>query len=195
MLNDNYLPGFGQIVDGWKRYHVTQAQITATKLFSSIPALEIGSIAVVGEVGGDYVHDFPRDRGEFSAFYSTDQNSATTVPATENSNSPLSTRNFASRFSSSATAAATIDMPAVLPKSIDFRPTISLRYDFCGNSPIGVNVFQEHTAAASVGATFNYLQRATLGIQYTNHFPVFSGGKAYGLIDRDFVSVAVSTEF
>jgi hypothetical protein len=86
-------------------------------------------------------------------------------------------------------------MPNVLPYGIGMKPTISLQHDFVGTSPVGVNVFQANTAAASVGATFSYLQAWSLGVQYTNHFPVFDGGKFYGLIDRDFVSATLSYEF
>ena len=85
-------------------------------------------------------------------------------------------------------------MPEVLPYGIGMRPTLSLQHDFVGTSPTGVNIFEENTAAASVGVTFTYLQAWRCYLQYTNHFPVFDGGKAYGLIDRDFVSAVVSYE-
>ena len=75
------------------------------------------------------------------------------------------------------------------------KPTISLQHDFVGTSPVGVNVFVANTAAASVGVSFSYLQAWSLGVQYTNHFPVFDGGKFYGQIDRDFVSATLSYEF
>jgi hypothetical protein len=86
-------------------------------------------------------------------------------------------------------------MPNVLPYGIDMKPTLTFQHDFVGTSPYGVNVFQENTAAASVGVTFNYLQAWSLGLQYTNHFPIFDGGKYYGLLDRDFASAALSYEF
>jgi hypothetical protein len=88
-----------------------------------------------------------------------------------------------------------IDMPNVLPYGLGMKPTLSLTWDFVGTSPVGVNQFQENTAAASVGVTFTYLQAWSLGMQYTNHFPVFDGGKYYGLIDRDFFSATLSYEF
>ena len=182
------------IIDGWKRYPVIQAQQTATKLFSSIPSLSISSVALVGEIGFDYVADFPRDRGIFGQAYSTNLNSAFTTAAVIG-NEPLSTKGLATQTSGSYTLAAVFDLPNVLPYGIDMKPVISLRHDFLGTSPIGVNTFVENTAAASVGVTFNYLQAWSAGVQYTNHFPVFAGGKFYGLIDRDFVSATVSYEF
>lgn len=192
-LNQNI--GFNSIIDGWKRYPVTQVQTTATKLFEAMPNLAINQIALVGEVGFDYVSNFPRARGIFDAAYSTDVNSAFEQAATVNTTQPLSKKGFASQFSGAYTIAAIIDMPNVLPYAIDMKPTISLQHDFVGTSPVGVNTFVQNSAAASVGVTFNYLQAWSLGIQYTNHFPVFDGGKFYGLIDRDFVSAVATYEF
>jgi hypothetical protein len=186
---------FSSVIDGWKRYPVTQAQSTATKLFSAIPSLMINQIVLVGEVGFDYVSDFPRERGIFDAAYTTDVNSAFEGAATVNSTSPLSRKGLPSQFSGAYTVSAIIDMPNLLPYAIDMKPTVSLQHDFVGTSPVGVNTFVQNTAAASIGVTFNYLQAWSLGVQYTNHFPVFDGGKFYGLIDRDFVSAVLSYEF
>jgi hypothetical protein len=188
-------PGFNQTVNGWKRFDVTQIQATATKLFTGFPDFKINSVAWVSELGADYVHDFPRDRGEFNAFYSTDSNSSTTHAATVDGNSALSTKGLASAFSSEIVTEAIIDMPNLLPRGIGMQPTLSLKYDFLGSSPVGVNVFQANTASASVGVQFAYLQAITFGVQYTNHFPVFAGGRFYGSIDRDFVSAVATVEF
>ncbi len=187
--------GFNQIIDGWKRYPVIQAQTTATKLWNSIPSLSINSIALVGEIGFDYVVNFPRERGVFDAAYTSDVNSAFEGAATVNSNTRLSTKGLPSQFSGAYTIATIIDMPNFLPYAIDMKPTISLQHDFVGTSPVGVNVFVQNTAAASFGVTFNYLQAWSLGVQYTNHFPLFDAGKFYGLQDRDFFSAVLSYEF
>ncbi len=189
--------GFDQIIDGWKRYPVIQGQTTVTKLYNAIPNLKINSIAIVGEIGADYVANFPRNSGIFNAPYTTDTNSAYVSNATVNSSGvyPLSKKGFASQFSAAYTVAVVIDMPDVLPYAIDMKPLVSLQHDFLGTSPGGVNTFVANTAAASVGVSFNYLQAYSLGVQYTNHFPVFSNGKYDGLLDRDFFSAVLSYEF
>ncbi len=187
--------GFGSIIDGWKRYSVIQEQQTATKLFPAVPSLGINQIILVGELGFDYVSGFPRERGVFDAAYTTDVNSAFAEAATVDGNTIKSTKGLASQFSGAYTIQTIIDMPAVLPYGIDMKPTIAVQHDFVGTSPVGVNVFVQNTAAASVGVTFNYLQAWSLNVQYTNHFPVFDGGKFYGLIDRDFYSAQLSYEF
>ena len=189
--------GFDQIIDGWKRYPVIQGQTTVTKLYNAIPNLKINSIAIVGEIGADYVANFPHNSGIFNAPYTTDTNSAYVSNATVNSSGvfPLSRKGFASQFSAAYTVAVIIDMPDVLPYAIDMKPLVSLEHDFLGTSPGGVNTFVANTAAASVGVSFNYLQAYSLGMQYTNHFPVFSNGKYDGLLDRDFFSAVLSYEF
>ncbi len=197
------IPGFEQNLQGWVRRDVTQVQSTATKLLDPIPSLSINSIALVGEIGFDYVHNFGHLAGLYNAPYSTDTNSAFTTSATvdttavpgEFGTGRLSTKGLATQLSGAYTAVAIIDMPNVLPYGIGMKPTLSLQHDFYGTSPLGVNVFVANTAAASVGVNFSYLQAWSLGVQYTNHFPVFAGGKFYGLIDRDFVSATLSYEF
>ncbi len=186
---------FNCIIDGWKRYPVIQAQTTLTKLFPAIPTLYINQIAVVGEIGGDYVANFPKERGVFDAAYTTDVNSAFNETATVDGDTLISHKGLPSQFSAAYTIATIIDIPNLLPYAIDMKPTLSLQHDFVGTSPVGVNVFVQNTAAASVGVTFNYLQAWSLGVQYTNHFPVFDGGKFYGLLDRDFYSATLSYEF
>jgi hypothetical protein len=198
------VPGFNGTFQGWVRKPVTQIQTTATKLFSAIPSLDINSIALIGEVGLNYVSDFG-DRRLYNAPYSTSDNSAYTLSATVNTKPSvpdvnytighLSRKGFASAFSGAYTVAAIIDMPNVLPYGIGMKPTVSLQHDFVGTSPTGANVFVANTAAASVGVSFSYLQAWKLDVQYTNHFPVFAGGKFYGQIDRDFFSTALSYEF
>ena len=175
---------FNCIIDGWKRYPVIQAQTTLTKLFPAIPSLYINQIALVGEIGGDY-----------DAAYTTDVNSAFNETATVDSNTLISHKGLPSQFSAAYTIATIIDVPNLLPYAIDMKPTLSLQHDFVGTSPVGANIFVQNTAAASVGVTFNYLQAWSLGVQYTNHFPVFDGGKFYGLLDRDFYSATLSYEF
>ncbi len=186
---------FNSTIDGWKRYPVIQAQTTLTKLFPAIPSLYINQIAVVGEIGGDFVANFPRERGIFDAQYTTDVNSAFNETATVDGNTLLSHKGLPSQFSAAYTIATIIDVPNLLPYAIDMKPTISVQHDFVGTSPVGVNTFVQNSAAASIGVTFNYLQAWSLGVQYTNHFPVFDGGKFYGLLDRDFYSATLSYEF
>ncbi len=197
------VPGFNATFPGWVRRDVTQWQATATKLLDPIPSLSINSIAIVGEIGFDYVHNFGHLAGLYNAPYTTDTNSAFTTAGTVDTlvvpgqpgTGILATKGLATQLSGAYTWAVIVDMPNVLPYGVGMKPTVSLQHDFVGTSPTGVNVFVANTAAASVGVNFSYLQAWSLGVQYTNHFPIFDGGKFYGLIDRDFVSATLSYEF
>ncbi|MEJ0047960.1 MAG: DUF1302 family protein [Rhodospirillales bacterium] len=65
--------GFNSTFDGWVRKPVTQVQTTATKLFAAEPELYINSIALVGEIGMDYVSDLGNPF-IYNAPYTTDTN-------------------------------------------------------------------------------------------------------------------------
>lgn len=198
------IPNFNSSFKGYVRRDVTQGQITGTKLFAAEPALGINSIALVGEIGFDYVHNFGKYGGLYNAPFSTSDNSAfeqagtvNTVPTPGQNRSVgyVARKNFTTPFSASYTVATIIDMPNVLPYGIGMKPTFSLRHDFRGTSPLGVNVFVQNTAAASAGVTFSYLQAWSFGMQYTNYFPIFGAGKNYALIDRDFFSATLNYQF
>ena len=64
---------FDTAFDGWVRKPVTQAQATFTKLFAAEPELYINSIALVGEIGANYVSDLG-DPFLYNAPYTTDTN-------------------------------------------------------------------------------------------------------------------------
>ena len=187
------VPGFDTILNGWKRYPVSQIQTTATKLLHGYPSLGIGTIALVGEIGFDYVHGFPGNSALFddpyrpNAGFAFQQKPGAIIL-------PPGKAGLATALSGAYTIDAIFDMPELLPYGIGMRPTLSLQHDFIGTSPEGVNIFEKNTAAASAGVTFTYLQSLSFTLQYNTHFAVFDGGKAYGLIDRDFVSALLSYE-
>ena len=187
------VPRFASIIDGWKRYPVSQVQTTATKLLPGYPGLNIGTVALVGEIGFDYVHHFPGNSAAFDDPYRSNAGFAFLLrPGT--ASLPPGRAGLATALSGAYTIAVIFDMPEALPYGIGMRPALSLQHDVVGTSPEGVNVFQRNTAAASVGVSFTYLQSWSFTLQYNTHFAVFDGGKAYGSIDRDFVSAILSYE-
>jgi len=189
------IPDFNRDIQGWKRYNVTQFQSTFTKLWGAQPDMDINQIALIGEIGGDYVNGFPKQSGVFNANYTTDTSSAFAPAASVNPNGALSHEGFATPFSMGSVMALQVDMPNLLPYGIGFKPTLSVGYDFAGTSPYGVNVFQVNTGSVSIGTTFTYLNQWTANIGYTNHFVAGGSDQYDGLIDRDFVSMSVSYLF
>jgi len=193
---------FNTTFDGWVRKPVTQAQTTLTKLFAAEPEFYINSIALVGEIGMNYVSDLG-DPFLYNAPYSTDTNchysTACTVDTKVTPGHPgtgvLSGGGNVTAFAASYTLLAIIDMPNVMPYGIGMKPTFSIEHDFTGTSPLGANIWVAKTGAASAGVTFTYLQAWNLGVQYTNHFTVGDSARYYGNIDRDFFSATLSYEF
>ena len=105
------VPKFNSSFAGWVKRDVTQWQATATKLLDPIPSLSINSIAVIGEVGFDYVHNFGHLAGLYNAPYTTDTNSAfefggtvDTLPVPgQPGTGELSTKGLATQFSGAYT--------------------------------------------------------------------------------------------
>jgi len=189
------IPGFNQNIQGWKRYNVTQAQTTFTKIWGGWPALNIDQTALIGEIGADEVNGFPRQSAVFDAAFATDSASAFASAASQNPNNALSTKNFATPFSAAYVIALQFEMPNTLPHGIILKPLIALQHDFLGTSPIGVNDFQANTAAATFSLGFSFLNQITANLGYTNHFTLFDTTKTNVLIDRDFYSLSVSYLF
>ncbi len=190
-----HTPRYNQDILSYKRFHVTQMQMTMTKLWGAQPDLYLNQLALVGEIGADYVHNFPSQAGIFNAPFTTDTASAFQPFATPNNKGPLSHDGFTSAFSAAYTLRLLADMPDVLPYGIGMKPVLSFEHDFLGTSPVGVNIFQRNTASASLGVDFTYLNQWDVNVGYTNHFPLFDSGKYYSNIDRDFLSMSVSYLF
>jgi hypothetical protein len=89
---------------------------------------------------------------------------------------------------------ATADIPDLLPHGVDMQPSIALSYDFVGREAVGAGLLEEGDAAVSFGVSFIWLSNYKLDISYTNHFCI---GPTLGnpLVDRDFVSAALSMTF
>jgi Protein of unknown function (DUF1302) len=193
---------FETAFNGWVRKPVTQAQTTLTKLFAAEPELYINSIALVGEIGMNYVSDLG-DPFLYNSPYSTDTNchfsTACTVDTKITPGHPgtgiLEGGGNVTAFAASYTLLMIVDMPNLLPYGIGMKPTFSIEHDFTGTSPLGANIWVAKTGAASVGVTFSYLQAWTLGVQYTNHFALGNAVNYDGNIDRDFFSATLSYEF
>ena len=72
---------------------------------------------------------------------------------------------------------------------VNLTPRFAWSHDVSGWSPN--SNFNEGSKAASVGLTFEYLNRYTAAIDYTS----FSGGDYNTIKDRDFASISVSVSF
>jgi hypothetical protein len=186
------LPGFGQNFPQFQRTQVVQAQISATRQMSPVPSLGIAGWTAIGELGADFLPDFPTHGGIYDSPWATDASSAFATIATLHG--ALQTKGRITPAATGGVIAALADMPNLLPWGLDFQPGIALFMGLAGRDAQGEGTFQEGQDSFSVGADIVYLQRIRFNLQYTNHFSV--GPSAYyDLIDRDYVSASVSYNF
>jgi hypothetical protein len=184
-------PGFGTSWDNWKRYPVTQIQATATRIMDPIPSLGISSWTVVGEIGVNHVEDFPHDR---LAFDPTIDNARDAPGPAIIALSAAIPKGLITQTAAGTVVLVTADVPDLLPHGVDLQPNVALSYDFAGRDAVGAGYFEQGDAAISIGASLIWLSNYKLDIAYTNHFGI---GPTSGdpLVDRDFVSAALSMTF
>ncbi len=183
-------PGFSQTIAGYKRFGVSQAQITATSLAGGIDTLGITNTTLIGEIGMNVIHDFPNSSALLdSGFDNLGTSRNKIIAATTGAGNPHPTE-----FASGLVVAALFDLPQVLPKDIDFQPSIAFSTGIFGRDAVGEGPFQQGQAAINIGATFSWLENFKLKLGYVNRFG-FGPTTNYGLQDRDFASAAVSYTF
>ena len=186
--------GFSQNFPQYVRAQVIQAQISATRLMPPVPALDIASWTAIGELGIDALPDFPRNGGIYDSPWATDSASAFASAAAGANGGVLQTKGKITPAAGGGVVALVAEMPNLLPWGIDFEPGLAVFMGFAGRDAQGEGSFQEGQDSFSVGADFVYLQRIRLNVQYTNHFSL-GPSTYYDLVDRDYVSMAVSYNF
>ena len=177
--------------DNWRRYPVTQIQVTATKLMDPVPSLGMANWTLVAEIGANHIDNFPHDRAVFDATIGNARDAAG-LPIIALA-TPIA-KGLITQSAAGAVLYATADLPDLLPHGIDLQPNIAMRYDFAGRDAVGAGYFEQGQAAITLGASLIWLSNSKLDINYTNHIAI-GPSLGFPLVDRDFVSVAVSTTF
>jgi hypothetical protein len=191
------LGGFGvnDIVTGWDRFNVYQAQATATKVFG--PVLWANQGALVVESAITHVQDFP-DQGSGGP---NGQGLRFNGPGTPVSgNLPLAglhfgetepTDRFATRSSWGYRIAGRLDFfDAVGPWTVS--PRFSFQHDVNGTSPGPGGNFVEDLKAVTIGVNGNLQNKFQLDLSYTE----FYGAGRYNLLnDRDFIAFSAQYSF
>lgn len=184
----NFATFFNRQLQGYIERDVSQVALTATKAFG--PRWGADQWALVGEVGGSYIHRMPNKstlRLEAPGTY-TGGNSNSIVAGSV----PVQPRgDFADKFAWGYRVTARFDyLNAIGP--VNLVPRISFQHDVNGTSPSPLNTFLDGRKAVSVGIGATYQQNWSADLQYTNFF----GGGAQNLInDRDFVSINIKYSF
>lgn len=194
ILAEGGVPGFDQHYNQYKRYDVTQAQVSATKLLPPVPSLGITGMTLIAELGINTIPNFPRDAGILDSDFATSGSSAFATAATVHG--VLQSKNLITQTAAGGTAFLSADMPHALPYGIFLQPYIAFSAGLFGRDATGAGPFQEGQDSVAIGANFSYLQRIRFNLSYTNHVSLGAGAQAsYGLADRDFLSISGTYNF
>jgi hypothetical protein len=179
---------FGQRIQGWRRFNVSQLQMTATKAFG--PTFGADQWLLLGEVGATYVHGMPG--GETLRL----DGPGTTLggnpyfigigamPAVQNGG-------FATQFSWGYRLAARFDYLNAIA-GINLSPSISWQHDVNGTTPSPIGNFVDGRKAVSLGLRAAFLEQWVADLSYS----AFFGGGTFNLVrDRDFVSISIKYSF
>ncbi|MDH3714354.1 MAG: DUF1302 domain-containing protein [Gammaproteobacteria bacterium] len=179
------------VIPGYIRRDVTQIQFTGTKLFSQVLGAEL--LTLVGEVGYNYVHDFPNKdelRLESPGTYlSGNENLSSAHGPGTGLFEPASA--FADRDSWGYRLVTLLTYNNAIG-AVNLKPRLAWAQDVSGNSPGPGGSFLEGRQALTLGLGADYQNRVTGDLSYTS----FGGAGRYNLInDRDFVSFNVKYSF
>jgi hypothetical protein len=180
---------FNQEIQGYKEMDVSQAQMTATKVFG--PSFGANQWVVVGEVGVTHVHNMPsKDKLRFEApgTYTSGNNLFTLAgaqPATEKSEA------FADDTSWGYRVVTKLDYNDAIG-AVTLSPRIAWAHDVDGNSPGPGGNFVEHRKAITFGVNADYQKTWSADLSYTDFF----GAGRYNLAnDRDVLALNVKYSF
>jgi hypothetical protein len=187
-----YEPGkYGEVIQGYEEFPVTQAQITFIKFFDQV--LGASRLTFVSEFGGTYIHDFV-DHSRFGrdatfGIGPVINEYATTDCQSANSNPDFCEEDgFVTDFSAGYRMQFTLNYSDAFA-GINLSPALTWSHDVIGWGPV-----QFRKGAKSIGLKLDavYLNQYTASIGYTSYF----GGEPYNFLnDRDNYSVSVSTSF
>jgi hypothetical protein len=181
--------GSGEILKGYVRKPMTQAQVTVTQFVDQVMGAE--RLTLVGEVGYTHVSDLGKNELRFgrAAEFGNGEIPANSLCETLlNSANPQNCDNkgFFTNTSWGYRARAILDYNDVFA-GVNLKPNVSWSHDVDGYSP----TFTEGNKAISVGVDAEYQNTYTASLSYTDFF----GGEYNTNIDRDFVALSLGVNF
>lgn len=188
-----YAPG--QTVQGWGRYDVWQAQMTATKAFP--PMLGAQQVVLLAEVGVTRIPDLPSK----TSGGPNGQGLRFNGPGTSVSgNAALAAFHFGevepqSRFADATSWGYRMAMRADYPNLIhswNINPRLTWQQDVSGTSPGPGGNFVEGRYALGLGVEANLENRWIFDVSYTQYG---GAGRYNELGDRDFVAATIKYSF
>ena len=190
--------GPGQDIQGWDRFHVSQWQLTATKLFAEV--LGADQIAAVAEFGGTYVADLPpKDQLRFQGD-GTDTGGGGDILRGFARNPITQTNGFPTRYSWGYRLAVRGDYNSAFGSAFNLSPRVAFNHDVNGITPGPGGNFLEDRKSLTLGVEGTYLNAWAADISYTRFFGAADrdepGDAVLNLIhDRDFAAVTLRYSF
>ena len=183
--------GAGEIVPGYVRHKVGQAQLTGTYLFGQRAPFGASNMVLLGEVGVTHVFDLPDQSvlryegpGTFTGGGADRTSGDLRNPVTQQGG-------FATKTSWGYRLVTRLDYPnAIGPWNV--APRVAFAHDVNGTSPGPGGNFIEDRKSWSVGLNFLYLEKFAVDVSYS----AFLGAEDFNLIhDRDFAAIDFKYSF
>ena len=181
--------GAGELIKGYVRKPMTQAQVTVTQFVDQVMGAE--RLTLVGEVGYTHVSDLGKNElrfGRAPEFGNGEIPANSLCETLLNSANPQNCDNkgFFTNTSWGYRARAILDYNDVFA-GVNLKPNVSWSHDVDGYSP----TFTEGNKAISVGVDAEYQNTYTASLSYTDFF----GGEYNTSTDRDFVALSFGVNF
>ncbi len=184
-------------IAGYDRFDVTQAQMTATKVFG--PTLGADQFVMVGEVGLTHIHGMP-SKDEMRLNGPATPVSGNVNHADDTGAYPLAAHPgkeaepadaFADATSWGYRMVAKLDFNNAIG-AVTLSPRIAWAHDVNGTTPGPGGNFVDGRKAVTLGLGANYQNQWTADLSYTDYF----GAGRYNLVnDRDFVAFNIKYSF
>lgn len=181
--------GSGEVLKGYERKPMTQAQVTVTQFVDQVAGAE--RLTLVGEVGYSHISNLNANElrygraPEFGAgAYPT--NSLCTGIANPANPDECNDKGFFTNTSWGYRARAILEYNDVFA-GVNLKPNMSWAHDVDGYGP----TFNEGNKAVSLGVDADYLNTYTASLSYTDFF----GGEYNTNVDRDFVALSFGVNF
>jgi hypothetical protein len=166
----------GGVVQGYRLFDISQAQVTAIKFFDQVAGSS--RVTLIAEAGYTFVHDLKEGEGEIryerASIFSEPGNS----------------KGFVTESSYSYRTRVVAEYSDVFA-GVNLTPTLAWRHDVKGFSPQSSGAFQEGHQSIGLTLQADYLSTYNASISYTQYM-----GGNYSLVsDHDFASISVGMQF
>ncbi|WP_150909774.1 DUF1302 domain-containing protein [Marinobacter halotolerans] len=195
----------GELINGYDRFKVSQAQMTLIKFFDQV--MGASRLSFVSEIGATYVHDLP---GYDEARYGRSGTFGVgTIPRSSGADACIvgsdilggagantntnycNNEGYTTSFSWGYRSRLVWDYPNAFA-GVNLSPQLAWSHDVRGFAPQPAGNFIEDRKSIGVSLEAVYQNKITGNIAYTN----FMDGEPFNeLTDRDFVSASVSYSF